>query len=37
MISFFGVRGVGSVFYVAYALEHGHFLDPGAELWSRWS
>jgi NhaP-type Na+/H+ or K+/H+ antiporter len=30
VISFFGVRGVGSVFYVAYALEHGHFLEPGA-------
>jgi NhaP-type Na+/H+ or K+/H+ antiporter len=30
VISFFGVRGVGSVFYVAYALENGHFLDPGA-------
>jgi NhaP-type Na+/H+ or K+/H+ antiporter len=29
-ISFFGVRGVGSVFYVAYALENGHFLEPGA-------
>jgi sodium/hydrogen antiporter len=32
VISFFGVRGVGSVFYVAYALEHGQFLDPGA-MW----
>jgi len=30
VISFFGVRGVGSLFYVAYALEHGHFLEPGA-------
>lgn len=30
VISFFGVRGVGSVFYVAYALENGHFLEPGA-------
>lgn len=30
VISFFGVRGVGSVFYVAYALEHGQFLEPGA-------
>ncbi|GAA2719054.1 cation:proton antiporter [Cellulomonas aerilata] len=33
VIAFFGVRGVGSLFYVAYALGHGDF--PGAErLWS---
>jgi NhaP-type Na+/H+ or K+/H+ antiporter len=33
VIAFFGVRGVGSLFYVAYAIEHGSF--PGAErLWS---
>jgi NhaP-type Na+/H+ or K+/H+ antiporter len=33
VIAFFGVRGVGSLFYVAYALEHGDF--PGAErLWA---
>lgn len=32
-IAFFGVRGVGSLFYIAYALEHGDF--PGAErLWA---
>ena len=30
VISFFGVRGVGSVFYVAYALEAGRFLEAGA-------
>jgi sodium/hydrogen antiporter len=30
VISFFGVRGVGSLFYVAYALENGDFLEPGA-------
>ena len=30
VVSFFGVRGVGSVFYVAYAVEHGTFLDEGA-------
>lgn len=30
VISFFGVRGVGSVFYVAYALENGQFLEEGA-------
>jgi len=33
VIAFFGVRGVGSLFYVAYALEHGDF--PEAErLWA---
>ena len=33
VISFFGVRGVGSVFYVAYALREGDF--PGGErLWA---
>ncbi|WP_199423090.1 cation:proton antiporter [Actinotalea solisilvae] len=33
VIAFFGVRGVGSLFYVAYALEHGDF--PDAErLWA---
>ncbi|GAA1284405.1 cation:proton antiporter [Saccharothrix xinjiangensis] len=31
-ISFFGVRGVGSLFYVAYALEEGHFAEEGA-IW----
>jgi NhaP-type Na+/H+ or K+/H+ antiporter len=30
VISFFGVRGVGSVFYVAYALEAARFLEQGA-------
>ncbi|MGJ0223823.1 hypothetical protein ACQUZK_10515, partial [Streptococcus pyogenes] len=33
VISFFGVRGVGSLFYVAYALEHGDFAD-GERLWA---
>lgn len=33
VIAFFGVRGVGSLYYIAYALEHGAF--PGGErLWS---
>jgi sodium/hydrogen antiporter len=33
VIAFFGVRGVGSLFYIAYALENGNF--PGAEkLWA---
>lgn len=32
-IAFFGVRGVGSLFYVAYALEHGEFTN-GEQLWA---
>ncbi len=32
VIAFFGVRGVGSIFYVAYGLESGNFLEDGA-LW----
>jgi NhaP-type Na+/H+ or K+/H+ antiporter len=33
VIAFFGVRGVGSLFYVAYALEHGDF-PGGGRLWA---
>lgn len=33
VIAFFGVRGVGSLFYVAYALAHGHFEDP-RRIWA---
>ncbi|PRY37941.1 cation:proton antiporter [Umezawaea tangerina] len=32
VVSFFGVRGVGSVFYVAYALEAAKFVEEGA-MW----
>lgn len=32
VISFFGVRGVGSLFYVAYALQSGNFADQDA-IW----
>ncbi len=32
IIAFFGIRGLGSVFYLAYALNHGDFTD-GAALW----
>ncbi|WP_424187093.1 cation:proton antiporter [Actinokineospora sp. G85] len=32
VISFFGVRGVGSLFYITYALGHGEFADPQT-LW----
>lgn len=36
VISFFGVRGIGSMFYLAFALEHAHLVDAvGArELWA---
>ncbi|MCU1571706.1 MAG: cation transporter [Naasia sp.] len=33
VIAFFGVRGVGSLFYVAYAVAHGDFEDPG-RIWA---
>ncbi|HEX8779637.1 MAG TPA: cation:proton antiporter, partial [Nocardioides sp.] len=32
-VSFFGVRGVGSLFYLAYAADH-HALADEAWLWS---
>jgi NhaP-type Na+/H+ or K+/H+ antiporter len=32
VIAFFGVRGVGSLFYITYALQAGHFGDPAA-IW----
>lgn len=31
-VAFFGVRGVGSLFYVTYALQEGHFAEAGT-LW----
>lgn len=33
VIAFFGVRGIGSLFYIAYGLEFGDFPD-GDRLWS---
>lgn len=30
VIAFFGVRGVGSLFYVTYAVQEGHFSEQGA-------
>lgn len=33
VIAFFGVRGVGSLFYIAYATQSGYFPD-GDRLWS---
>jgi sodium/hydrogen antiporter len=33
VIAFFGVRGIGSLFYIAYALTHGSFADPD-RLWA---
>jgi NhaP-type Na+/H+ or K+/H+ antiporter len=32
-ISFFGIRGIGSIYYLAYALQHAKF-DNGHLLWS---
>ncbi len=32
-LSFFGIRGVGSFYYVAYALNHGEFADE-EQLWA---
>jgi len=32
VVSFFGIRGLGSVYYLAYALNHGAFEDPN-RLW----
>jgi NhaP-type Na+/H+ or K+/H+ antiporter len=33
VISFFGIRGLGSAYYIAYALNHGPFDDPNL-LWA---
>lgn len=33
VISFFGIRGMGSIYYLAFALNHGSFADP-RRLWS---
>ncbi|KUG08490.1 cation:proton antiporter [Solirubrum puertoriconensis] len=33
VIAFFGIRGIGSVFYLSFALEKGNF-DNGEELWA---
>lgn len=32
-IAFFGIRGVGSFYYLAYGINHGHFPD-GERLWA---
>lgn len=32
IVSFFGIRGLGSIYYLAYALNHGEFGDAGG-LW----
>ena len=34
VISFFGVRGIGSLFYVAYALQEGNFGAEGERIWA---
>ncbi|CAA9309999.1 MAG: sodium/hydrogen exchanger [uncultured Friedmanniella sp.] len=33
VIAFFGVRGIGSLFYISWALEHGDFAQP-ERLWA---
>ena len=33
VVSFFGIRGLGSIYYLAYGLGHGEFEDPDL-LWS---
>ncbi|MET3370229.1 cation:proton antiporter [Arthrobacter sp. M2012083] len=33
-ISYFGIRGIGSLYYVAYALSHGNFDAEARELWA---
>lgn len=33
VISFFGIRGMGSIYYLAFALNHGSFADPH-RLWA---
>ena len=33
MLAFFGVRGIGSVYYLAYALSEGEFAAEGQALW----
>jgi NhaP-type Na+/H+ or K+/H+ antiporter len=33
-LSFFGIRGIGSVYYIAFALAEGHFTDQAHWLWS---
>ncbi|HEY5880829.1 MAG TPA: cation:proton antiporter, partial [Nakamurella sp.] len=33
VIAFFGVRGVGSLFYAAFAVQHGSFADEQHSLW----
>jgi sodium/hydrogen antiporter len=33
-ISFFGIRGIGSLYYLAYALSKGNFSSQSAQLWA---
>ncbi|MCU1511362.1 MAG: cation transporter [Arthrobacter sp.] len=33
-ISFFGIRGIGSLYYLAYALSKGNFSDQAEQLWA---
>ncbi|MFY9637114.1 MAG: sodium:proton antiporter, partial [Cellulosimicrobium cellulans] len=33
-LSFFGIRGIGSLYYLAYALGKGQFTEQAEWLWS---
>ncbi|NKX53990.1 cation:proton antiporter [Arthrobacter mobilis] len=33
-ISFFGIRGIGSLYYLGYALSQGHFTGQAEQLWA---
>ncbi|MFC6996859.1 cation:proton antiporter [Rufibacter roseus] len=33
VISFFGIRGIGSIFYLSFGLEQAHFAEPD-EIWA---
>ncbi|NKX50257.1 sodium:proton antiporter [Arthrobacter deserti] len=33
-ISFFGIRGIGSLYYLAYAMKNGQFAATAEELWA---
>ena len=33
-ISFFGIRGIGSLYYLAYALSKGNFSGQATQLWA---
>lgn len=34
LVSFFGIRGIGSLFYLAFGLSHGAFNQDSSEIWA---